>query len=646
MNDFNLKRRTFLATMIAACQDLRKLVAWEKPSGYPPRPGHRSIESIIEELGPVPRPEHPQPDLFRPLWYNLNGVWEFAYDPSDAGRKENWKDDRKLEGRIIVPFCPESQLSGVYDEGLHPLCWYARSFDVPEKLWGKRIKLHFGAVDYRADVWLNGTHLGQHVGGYDLFDFDVTALVNPTGNRLVLRVDDDMHEAKPRGKQSIDPHGCEYMRVTGIWQTVWLEAVGSTFVRDFVAEADPETGVVHLRARVDGPDQGLHLSAVISREGRDLARGQGDVVDASVALSVSVPNPTSWFPAHPALYDLDLSLVTAQGTEIDRVHGYAGFRKVTIHDGMLHLNSEPFFLMSALDQGYYPQSLYTPPTDRAMQQDVEWAKQYGLNSIRKHQIVAEPRFYYWCDRLGLPVWGEMADWGADLRQTDDFLRQWGACVRRNINHPSIITWVPTNERTQPEDEEYIRIKVRIYQATKDLDRTRPVIDTSGYCHTQTDITDLHVNTRGADGWRNWWQGWRRSITATGNAIACCTDRPTYSNGFRHQGQPVVISEAGNFIVAEFPPEGPWKAHGYPSPYHSGSIATVREFVAVYREYFLALTAAPECAGFSYVQLYDVEGEVNGYLTYSRKPKIPANMIAEVHDEVLRARAAIHRDRAD
>jgi hypothetical protein len=639
-----LNRRNFLATVIAATQGAGRLAAGENTTGQWRPPAHRSIESILDELGPVPRPEHPRPDQYRPLWHNLNGVWEFAFDPADAGRQENWNDGRKLEGRIIVPFCPESQLSGVYDEGLHPLCWYARSFDVPEDLRGRRLRLHFGAVDYRADVWLNGSHLGQHVGGYDPFDFEVTGIIKPTGNRLVLRVHDDPGEAKPKGKQAIEPKGCYYMRVTGIWQTVWLEAVGSTFVRDFVAVADPDTGVVQLRAWVDGPDQGLHLSTVVSREGKTLAQGQGSVVDQSAAMSTTVPHPTSWSPTNPALYDVELSLVTAEGNEIDRVRSYVGFRKVTTRDGMLHLNSQPFFLVSALDQGYYPQSLYTPPTDEALRQDVEWAKRYGLNSVRKHQIVAEPRFYYWCDRLGLTVWGEMADGGADLRQTEDFLRQWGACLRRNINHPCIITWVPTNEQQSPEDEQYSRIKVRIYEATKALDSTRPVIDTSGYCHTQTDITDLHVNPRGANGWRDWWQQWRRSITETGNFPAY-PDRPTYCAGFRHQGQPVIISEAGNFLIAEFPPLGPWKAYGYDNPYRDGPIATAKEYVAIYREYFLALIEEPECAGFSYVQLYDVEGEVNGYLTYDRKPKVPAQVIAEIHANALRRRVEVNRTRS-
>jgi hypothetical protein len=597
---------------------------------YPPV--RRTVDSILEELGPVPRPEHPRPDRMRPRWYNLNGLWEFAFDPDDRGLQAGWNAGEPLPGRIVVPFCPESLFSGVYDEDFHPVCWYARCFDLPRNLRGQRLRLHFGAVDYRTDVWLNGQHLGQHEGGYDPFDFEVTAQVKPTQNRLVVRAHDDPWEAKPRGKQSPErhPQGCIYMRVTGIWQTVWLEAVGSTFIRDWVATADPDTGAVQIQAVTDGPSQGLWLAAVVRQEGRKLAQGLARVADQEASLSMAVPHPIPWSPEHPVLYDLDLSLQNATGKEVDCVHTYLGFRRIETREGQIYLNGQPFFLISALDQGYYPWSLYTPPTDEALRQDVEWAKRYGLNSVRKHQIVAEPRFYYWCDRLGLTVWGEMPDWGADLQQTDRFLREWSACVRRDLNHPCIITWVPTNERTAPEDDRSNQIKVQIYEATKALDPTRPVIDTSGYCHTRTDLTDLHVNPPDGEACREWWRRWRESIATTGNFLAY-PDRPTYCRGFRHQGQPVVISETGNWRITELPPLGLWPPYGY------GPVATVQEYLALYRDFFLALMAEPDCAGFSYVQLYDVEGEVNGYLTYDRRPKVDPDVIADIHAEGLRRR---------
>jgi hypothetical protein len=595
-------------------------------------PRRRSIESIVAELGSVPRPEHPRPDRVRKHWQNLNGVWEFALDPRDAGLQGRWNDGRPLPGRIVVPFCPESLLSGVFDEDFHPVCWYARSFDVPEALRGGRVLLHFGAVDYRADAWLNGRHLGRHEGGYDPFQFDVTELVKPCGNRLTVRVHDDPHQAKPRGKQSPDryPEGCTYMRVTGIWQTVWLESVGRTYVRDFVLRTHPETGRLEIRAECEGPTTGLSFEVCVRRGGKERARSRAPLAGSEVELPVVVPGVEPWSPEKPALYDLEFLVSNANGHTVDCVASYAGFRRIETRGGSYRLNGKPFFFAAALDQGYYPAGLYTPPSDRDLRGDVEWARRYGLNGVRKHQIVAEPRYYYWCDRLGLTVWGEMADWGADLADSEGFLRQWRACVRRDINHPCIITWVPTNERTAPEDGGMSRIKVRLYEATKALDPTRPVIDTSGYCHARTDVVDLHVNPPDGKACRRWWETWRRSIAASGNFPAY-SDRPAYARGFGHRGQPVVISETGNWRISELGPMGLW------TPYGCGPIPTVREYLDTYRDFFLALIAEPECAGFCYVQLYDVEGEVNGYLTYDRKPKVPPEAIRQVHAEGLRNR---------
>lgn len=565
-------------------------------------------------------------------------MWEFAFDPKDLGLKEAWNDGRRLEKRIVVPFCPESVMSGIGDEGFHNICWYARNFDLPKNLRKHRLLLHFGAVDYQADIYLNGRHLGRHEGGYDSFEFDVSSEVRTKNNRLVLRAYDDPQQAKPRGKQSPErfPSGCAYMRVSGIWQTVWLEAVGPTFVNEWTLAADPDTGLLRVRATTDGPNRKLRLSAVVSQNGQAIASGAASVHESKTELLVNVPQPTPWSPDNPALYDLGFVL-ESDGKEIDRVNTYFGFRRIETRDGMCCLNGKPFFLISALDQGYHPLSLYTPRTDDEQRQDVEWAKRYGLNGIRKHQIVAEPRFHYWCDRLGLTEWGEMADWGASLDPLDQYLREWTACVKRDINHPCIITWVPTNER-RPVDDRAIAEKIGVYEATKQLDPTRPVIDTSGYCHTKTDITDLHVNPRNGADCRKWWERWRKSIAETGNFPAY-PDRPAFCKGFRHQGQPVIFSETGNWRITELPPMGFWTPYGY------GPVPTVTAYISLYRDFFLALMTEPECAGFSYVQLYDVEGEVNGYLTYDRQPKVAPEIIAAIHAEGLRRRNEVSKPEA-
>jgi hypothetical protein len=592
----------------------------------------RTVDSIVKELGAVPRPEHPRPDQYRSDWHNLNGVWEFAFDRENLGQREKWQDKAKLGGQqIVVPFPPESVLSGVHDEGIHPHCWYARTFDLPVSmsngaLRGRRLLLHFGAVDYRAEVWLNGRRLGDHEGGYDPFDFDATDIVKPAGNRLVVRVENDPAEAKPRGKQGpeLHPNGCIYSRVSGIWQTVWLEAVGAAFARDWTVSPEVDTGTVALDVRVDGPAAGLRLEAEISRDGESLSKVQGGITSeksssvASSSVALRVPHPAPWTPDSPSLYDLNLRLVDANGREIDRVKSYFGFRKIEVRNGQYLLNGKPFFLISALDQGYNPTGLYTPPSDDYQREDVLWAKRYGLNSIRKHQIVPEPRFLYWCDRLGLTVWAEMADWGCDIGDCDGFLRQWRPRVLRDINHPSIITWVPLNE--QGRDPKLNASKVRIYDETRRLDPTRPVLDNSGWGHTKTDITDLHAN---APDFREWWEKWRHSTAESGN-YWLEPGLPAFNPGFWHQGQPVVISEVGLWRIDGYPPLGPWEEYG------STKVPTEDAFLDLYCDVIVGLMSEPDCAGFSYVQLYDVEGEVNGYLTYDRRPKVPPEVIRSIH----------------
>ena len=594
----------------------------------------RSLDSIISELGEVPRPEHPRPDQYRGDWHNLNGVWEFAFDRQDQGRRERWQDKADLPAplgtsggrKIVVPFAPESVLSGIHDEGFHPLCWYARNFDVPASLdpragAPRRVLLHFGAVDYRAEVWLNGRRLGDHEGGYDPFDFDVTDIVKPSVNRLVVRVQNDPTEPKYRGKQSPDlhPSGSVYSRVSGIWQTVWLEAVGSSFARDWTIRADADTGAVAVDVHVDGPVEHLRVEAHAALGGQPAGDGAGNVgPDKFCALALRVARPAAWTPDTPNLYDLDLRLVDDKGREIDGVRSYFGFRKLDVRDGQYLLGGKPFFLISALDQGYNPAGLYTPPSDDFQREDVLWAKRYGLNNIRKHQIVPEPRFFYWCDRLGLTVWAEMADWGCGIGDCEGFLRQWRPRVKRDINHPSIITWVPLNE--QRHDSKLTGNMVKIYEETRRIDPTRPVLDNSGWGHARTDITDLHTNETD---FRDWWEKWRRSITEHGN-FWLEPGLPAFHDGFHHRGQPVVISEVGLWRIDGFGPLGPWTEYG------STKVPTVDAYLDLYCDVIVGLMSEPGCAGFSYVQLYDVEGEVNGYLTYDRRPKVPPEVIRAIH----------------
>lgn len=572
----------------------------------------------------LPRPEYPRPDFCRREWLNLNGTWEFAFDDEDKGEIEEWQERPSLEQKIVVPFPYQSKLSGIGDPGFHDVIWYRRIFPLPKGWYGKRILLNFGAVDYACKVWVNGMHVGEHRGGYTPFSFDITPLLHNAENDIVLRVEDRQSVDQPRGKQeyrSLVPSGIFYMRSSGIWQTVWLEPVGEA--RMVRAHFTPE--LERMRAEVDvlvgGELRGLTLRIDISFKGAVVAAVKKKVRTEETKLKLLLPHPHKWSPETPNLYDAKLVL-TRGGHVQDVVHSYFGMRKISVRGNRILLNNEPCYLRFALDQGFFPDGIYTAPSDDALKRDVLLAKELGFNGVRKHQKVEDPRWLYWCDVLGFLVWGEMANcfaWSKEARE--NLRREWKAVVERDYNHPSIIVWVPFNEcwgmrnlATDPEQQKFV---AEIYDMTKRLDPTRLVVDNSGYVHVKTDIVDIH-DYRG-DSFSDRWKKWREEgIEPT------LPRRPLMVEGYRYQGQPIVISEYGGLGLKGFPPpkgrEHPYKVF----------LESVDAFVNWYRKITEAIQAQKEICGFCYTQLYDIEQEVNGLLTYDRKPKVPMKRIAKIN----------------
>jgi len=569
----------------------------------------------------VPRPEYPRPDFRRDAWLNLNGLWDFRFDDYDLGEKEGWQLGQKdFDRKILVPFPFQSKLSGIQDERFHNVVWYRRELSIPEDWKGKRILLHFGAVDYETRVWLNGRFLGSNVGGYVPFSFDVTDYVKER-NLLVLRVF-DAHGDQARGKQDakLHPRGVLYMRVTGIWQTVWLEAVGEAYLTSNRIIPDIDNARMQISASLKGETEGCSLSASVCFAGNEEGKAEGKVDDGSAQLEISLPHMKLWSPETPDLYDVECK-VSKNGKTLDDVRTYFGMRKVSIKNGKILLNNEPIYLKMALDQGYYPDGLYTPPSDDDLKTDVEYARLLGLNGVRKHQIVPDPRYLYWCDKIGLLVWGEMADWGMPLKMKDTFWEEWKRVVERDFNHPCIIVWVPTNERWEAyEDKECQEALIGIYQKTKALDPTRLIVDTSGYAHTKTDIVDTHeyIWKKGHD----FKEKWKMPSEHKEPQRGCF---PPLAKGFKFDGQPIVISEWGGYIIDKFKPilDRPIEP-----PRHL--VEDEYGFISLYRDVVEAILNNPTISGFCYTQLYDVEGEVNGYLTYDRKWKITPERIAQIH----------------
>ncbi|MEX2260916.1 MAG: sugar-binding domain-containing protein [Bryobacteraceae bacterium] len=566
----------------------------------------------------IPRPEFPQPQFERKQWLSLNGAWEFEFDDNNAGLRENWASTGKsFSRRITVPYCFESKLSGIGDTSFHPYIWYRRSINVPTDWAGKHVLLHFGAVDYRAMVWVNGNLAGRHEGGHTPFEFDITAYLKPGANTVSVRAEDPPTDRFiPRGKQYWEPksRGIFYTRTSGVWQPVWLEAVGDNHL-DKVRTTATMDGVVTFEARTARPESGLHFSGVIQFQGRDVGRFSAAGDGSAIVSAVSATDARLWSPDNPNLYDVVFELRRGD-TTIDRVHSYFGFRTVTLGSDRILLNRRPVFLRMVLDQGYWPDGILTPPSDAAIQYDIKMTKAFGFNGARKHQKVEDPRYLYWADKMGLLVSSEMANAPLfDERYVGRFTREWIEAVERDYNHPSIIMWIPINESwgtpnlADPRQQAHL---ASVYWLTKSLDSTRLAIDNDGWEHTgTTDLMGIHDYARtGAD-----LEAKYKDLQRTAGSRVPDNGRPAMIPGFHYNGSPYFLSEFGG--VAYLMPGGKnspdaWGYAGVETD-EKGAFERIRGL-------FEAAGRIPGNAGFCYTQLTDVEQEANGLLTYDRKPK--------------------------
>jgi beta-galactosidase/beta-glucuronidase len=573
-----------------------------------------------------PRPEHPRPQFRRENWLNLNGTWRFAFDFGLSGEEKGWPSDPAgIDGEIVVPYCPESRLSGVAHTDFIPAAWYHRTLSVPQDWQGRRVFLHFGAVDYDCRAWVNGRLVGRHYGGSAPFAFDVTEALGGGENQLVVCARDDTRSGlQPRGKQSggLRSAGCCYTRVTGIWQTVWLEARPETYVDSVWIAPDLDASRFVVTPAIRNNRRGLRFRATLRAEGKDVAT-VASAAAAGAALALEVPDPRPWRLADPFLYDLVLELVEG-GNVIDRVESYAGLRKFHIEGNRFFLNNEPIFVRFVLDQGFYPEGVWTAPTDEDLKRDIELSKAVGFNGARLHQKVFEERFHYWADRLGYLTWAEFDDWGLDFGKPAALLNhqtEWGEIILRDRNHPSIVAWSPFNEthgHAAAHPEIHRRHVQDIVDLTRALDPTRPVNDTSGYVHVDTDIYTVHNYDQDPEKFRE--------------AFAALT--PEARDGFfrnspeltaPYRGQPYVVDEyGGTWWNEEAARQAEAETENTPVSWGYGkrprSADEVCERIEKLSE---VLTSHPHVAGFTYTQLTDIEQEQNGVYYYDRTPKFDA-----------------------
>jgi beta-galactosidase/beta-glucuronidase len=600
-------------------------------------------------LIPIPRPEYPRPQFRREGWTNLNGEWAFAFDDSDAGLADGGQsitpeelrtDGSPFDRQIVVPFCYQSKHSGIGETAFHDVVWYARTFDYPS-LGDERLLLHFGAVDYRATVWVNGGRVASHEGGHTPFSADVTHALTAGENVLVVRAEDPSRDVTiPRGKQywKEKTEGIFYTRTTGIWQTVWLEPVNRSRIDTLRFTPDVDTASIDVEVSIEAIEREMSLRATVELDGEQVLEDTISVRSSLVERSLPLlrrgeapdtphladwPGPALWSPEHPTLYDLRLELLDPDGEVLDSVESYFGMRKIEVKDGKVLLNDRPLYQRLVLDQGYFPEGILTAPTDEDLRRDVELAKEMGFNGARKHQKVEDPRWLFWADTLGFLVWGEMAN---AYQYSTGYVRrmtaEWQEAVMRDYNHPCIVAWVPMNESwgvpDLASDRSQTEHLLALYHLTRSLDPTRPVVSNDGWEHAITDLCTIH-DYRNAE-------ALARSYTTPESAVAAePANRPVYVPGYAYRGEPILITEFGG--IAYSAEESGAEGWGY------SIVADADEFLERYESIVEALLRSSSVQGFCYTQLTDVEQEINGLLTYDRNPKVDPARVREINEKV-------------
>lgn len=570
----------------------------------------------------IPRPEYPRPQFYRENWMNLNGEWQFEIDNSCSGEERGLVQKKSLKDKILVPFCPESKLSGIENTDFMNCVWYKRTFAMPPEAKNKTVILHFGAADYQTKVWVNEKYIGLHEGGYTSFEMDISDAINETENLLtVCCVDEVRSPMQPCGKQSrlYCSHDCDYTRTTGIWQTVWLEWMNTAHIRKVLITPDAINSRVHFKV-LASTNKGSQLKVVTYFAGKVTGTDECATSCEATEMTVKLNRTELWDIRQPKLYDYKLTLTDEEGNK-DIITGYFGLRSIGFEGMKFMLNGRPVFQRLILDQGFYPEGIYTAPTDQDLKRDIELSMAMGFNGARLHQKVFEQRYIYWADHLGYLCWGEMGSWGLDHSQIGAlaaFEKEWLEAVDRDYSAPSIIGWCPFNEtwdyEGRQQNDDVLRL---VYRLTKSLDKTRPCIDTSGNFHVETDIFDIHDYEQNTEEWE------RRYGKNT---------EPIYERFPNRQknkpGQPVFVSEYGGIRWSE---KDGW---GY-----GEGPKTEEEFLERYKALTDTLLDNPDHFGLCYTQLTDVEQEQNGLYTYERVPKFPA----EIMYPIMARQAACEND---
>ncbi len=579
---------------------------------------------------------YPRPQLRREQWQSLDGPWRFAFDDALAFRIPD--DVKEWTHTINVPFAPECVRSGIGDQGFHRAVWYEREFDVAEELRkdDRRIILHFGAVDYLCRVWVNGIPVMEHEGGHTPFEADITFALKSSGpQRVTVWAEDDPHDLeKPRGKQDwrLHPHSIWYPRTTGIWQTVWLESVGATFLRSLRWTPSVERWEIAFSAFAAGDlADDLRVAIKLGCGPRVLADDSYALIGGEVHRRMSLSDPgiddyrneLLWSPETPTLLEAEIRLLRGD-VVLDTVRSYTALRSITVQREKILLNGRPYPLRLVLDQGYWDDTLMTAPDERALREDVVLAKSMGFNGVRKHQKLEDPRYLYWADTLGLLVWDEMPSaYRFTGRSIKRLMREWTEAMERDMSHPCVIIWVPFNESwgvpelsTTPAPRDAV---AAFYHLTRTLDPSRLVVGNDGWESSATDVIGIHDYDSDPD---HMHVRYGPEVTPKEMVDSRWTaGRLLTLDGFPHRGQPICLTEFGG--VAYIPGT---QAYGDKSWGYSRA-GTKEDFERLVCGVIEAARTTGMFSGFCYTQFADTFQETNGLLNSDRTPKIPLERIA-------------------
>ncbi|KKK44051.1 hypothetical protein LCGC14_1217000 [marine sediment metagenome] len=615
------------------------------------------------ELGYIPRPEYPRPQFSRvENWVNLNGEWDFIFDDSNIGMKERWykkESSRFFDKKIIVPFCFQSKLSGIGDNSFHEVMWYRKEFEISKEFVDKKTLIHFGAVDYTCMVYINGEYVGSHKGGYIGFSFDISDFIEKK-NVVVVRVEDPSQDLEiPRGKQywKKDLERIFYPRVSGIWQTTWLEFLSPDYhLKKIKITPDIDKSEIMLDLYIHGTEfSNIHLLIKIFFENEIISEDDLNLdflgtfgprktsmlfkerlfqkTPNRFKFKIKIPENRLylWDVEKPNLYDLCFKIFNKQtGKIFDTVNSYFGMRKISISDKkseftkQILLNNKPVYQKLFLVQGYWPKGLYTAPSEEDLIRDIQFIKDFGFNGLRTHQKAFDPRFLYWCDKLGVLVWGEIGNaFIFTLKSQLQLLNEFIAEIERDYNHPSIITWVPINESwgVQGSSRDFKRgfYTLSLYYLIKSIDPTRLVIDDDGWGHAETDICTRHFYSnldRLPKLFEDELKNHRKAFPKV------------YLKPYKYKDEPIIYSEVGGYGLDFY---GKIREKWGYGDLLKNDEELFNSVLKLFKEFEKRKTWIQ---GFCYTELYDQFQEINGLLTFEREPKFPPSKLKEQLDKMF------------